>query len=130
MEWTATASELIGRKEDGYLSPSFQFHPKTGQIIRLNGAGLVHNPNIYLTALASQETAMQPEPATPDFLKQLTELLGVSDDTSPKDLLTKIAALLAATPDPAKYMPVKAVQDMVADRHLERSTNSEKRALA
>lgn len=131
VEWTATASEMIGRKEYRYLSPSFQFHPKTRQIMRLNGAGLVHNPNLYLTALASQDTEMKPADAPPtDLLKQLTELLGLPADASPKDLMAKIAALLVATPDPAKYMPVSAVQEMLADRHLERSTNSEKRVLA
>ena len=131
VEWTATASEMISRKEYRYLSPSFQFHPKTRQIVHLNGAGLVHNPNLYLTALASQDTAMQPADAPPtDLLKQLTELLGLPADASPKDLMAKIAALLVATPDPAKYMPVTAVQEMLADRHLERSTNSEKRVLA
>ena len=131
VQWTATASEMISRKEYRYLSPSFQFHPKTRQIVHLNGAGLVHNPNLYLTALASQDTEMKPADASPtDLLKQLTELLGLPADASPKDLMAKIAALLVATPDPAKYMPVTAVQEMLADRHLERSTNSEKRVLA
>ncbi len=74
---------------------------------------------------------MQPANAPPtDLLKQLTELLGLPADASPKDLMAKIAALLVATPHPAKYMPVTAVQVMLADRHLERSTNSEKRVLA
>ena len=131
VEWTATAAELITRKEYRYLSPSFQFHPKTRQIVHLNGAGLVHNPNLYLTALASQDTAMPPTSTPPnDLLKQLAELLGLPMDTSPQDLIAKIAGLLKAAPDPAKYMPVTAVQDMLADRHLERSTNSEKRVLA
>lgn len=57
VEWTATAAEMIGRKEYRTISPSFLFHPKTRQIVQLKGAGLVHNPNLYLTALASQETA-------------------------------------------------------------------------
>ncbi|WP_112308696.1 phage protease [Pseudogemmobacter bohemicus] len=49
VEWTATAYEMIGRKEHRTLSPSFLFHPKTRQIVRLKGAGLVQSPNLCLT---------------------------------------------------------------------------------
>lgn len=48
VEWTATAAEMIARKEYRYLSPSFLCHPKSRQIVRLKGAGLVHNPNLHL----------------------------------------------------------------------------------
>ena len=65
VEWTATAAEMIGRKEYRFLSPTFLYHPKTRQIVKLKGAGLVHNPNLHLTALASQDTAMQPNTTTP-----------------------------------------------------------------
>ena len=134
-------SNLVSNFQGGagtpwYLSPSFQFHPKTRQIVHLNGAGLVHNPDLYLTALASQDTAMHPAnkpnenaPQT-DLMKQLAEVLGLPITASPQDLIAKIAALLKPAPDPAKYMPVTAVQEMLADRHLERSTNTERRVLA
>ncbi len=58
--WTARASELISAKEYRYISPAF-LHLKDGSITRLKGAGLVHNPNLELTALAAQEDAMTPE---------------------------------------------------------------------
>jgi phage I-like protein len=31
--WTATASEMIAKREYRYLSPSFLFHPKTKHIV-------------------------------------------------------------------------------------------------
>ena len=111
VEWTATAAELIGRKEYRYLSPSFLFHPQTRQIVRLKGAGLVHNPNLHLTALASQEDAMIPQKPTdkpaaktaakPDqgqpmdaagFAAMIAELLGLPPETPPDQLLAKLLA--------------------------------------
>ena len=107
VEWTATAAEMIGRKEYRYLSPSILFHPKTRQIMLLKGAGLVHNPNLYLTALASQETPMLPpnKPQSPEAANLAAEL-------------AKLLQLPADTP----------VQDMLSDRRSERATLSAGRA--
>ena len=139
VEWTATAREMISRKEYRYLSPSFLFHPKTRQIVRLKGAGLVHNPNLHLTALASQETDMPPETANPktpakpdpsfaDFAAQLAKLLGLPADAEPQELIAKLAARLTTEPDPAKYMPVTAVQEMLSVRRAENAEVVEGRA--
>mgnify|MGYP003631834725 FL=1 len=59
VEWTATARDLIRRKEYRYLSPSF-LHNMAGQIMKLKGAGLVHRPPLHLKALASEEDTMPP----------------------------------------------------------------------
>lgn len=142
VEWTATAREMIGRKEYRYLSPSFLFHPKTRQIVRLKGAGLVHNPNLHLTALASQETDMPPEPTNrkpvnapenslAELGAELAKMLGLPADASPKELIAKLAARLVKAreePDPAKYMPVAAVQEMLHGRRAERDSFAEGRA--
>ena len=138
VEWTATAREMISRKEYRYLSPSFLFHPKTRQIVRLKGAGLVHNPNLHLTALASQETDMPPEtpqkpapsqkPAPDDLGAAIAKLLGLPPDASPKDLLAKLVERLTGEPDPAKFMPVAAVQEMLSSRRAEMAEVNEGRA--
>lgn len=138
VEWTATAREMISRKEYRYLSPSFLFHPKTRQIVRLKGAGLVHNPNLHLTALASQETDMPPEtpqkpalsqkPAPDDLGPALAKLLGLPPEASPKDLLAKLVERLTGEPDPAKFMPVAAVQEMLSSRRAEMAEVNEGRA--
>lgn len=147
VEWTATAAELIGRKEYRYLSPSFLFHPQTRQIVRLKGAGLVHNPNLHLTALASQEDAMIPQKLTekpaakptakPDqgkpmdtaaFAAMIAELLGLPPETPPDELLAKLKDKIGGEPDPAKFVPVATVQAMLAERNLSLATASEERA--
>lgn len=128
VEWTATASEMIARKEYRYLSPAILFHPKTRQIVQIKGAGLVHNPNLFLTALASQETTMlPPSPAPPkavdpqavNISAELLKLLNLSPDTPADQILAKLKELLDVTPDPAKFMPVSAVQEMLQDRRAE-----------
>lgn len=53
VEWTARARDLIGSREYRYLSPSILFDKKNRRITRLKGAGLVHDPALHLTALAS-----------------------------------------------------------------------------
>ena len=144
VEWTATAAEMIGRKEYRYISPSFLFHPETRQIVRLKGAGLVHNPNLHLTALASQEADMTPpkpadktapKPANGDamadtaaFAAMVAEMLGLPPDTPPAQLFAKLKEKLGAEPDPAKFVPVSAVQAMLAERNLSLATASDERA--
>lgn len=140
VEWTATAREMIAKKEYRYLSPVI-LHNKAGQIMRLKGAGLVHNPNLYLTALASQEDRMNPTPpakpqGTPDamspadFMAELASLLDLPPETPPKELLAKLKAKMTAQPNPADFMPVKAVQSMLAERRMERSAVAEERIAA
>lgn len=127
VEWTATASEMIGRKEYRYLSPSILFHPKTRQIVKLKGAGLVHNPNLFLTALASQENTMLAA-KTPqhsegvDLAAELAKIFNLPTDTPVADLLAKLADIMKVTPDPAKFIPVAAVQEMLSDRQFERAS--------
>jgi len=143
VEWTATAADMIGRKEYRYLSPSFLYHPETRQIVRLKGAGLVHNPNLHLTALASQEADMFPqktadktaakpaesEPMDPTaFAAMIAELLGLPPETSAKALFAKLKEKLGTDPDPAKFVPVATVQAMLSERNLSLATASEKRA--
>lgn len=133
VDWTATARELIGNREYRYLSPSFLFHPKTKAILRLKGAGLVHNPNLHLAALASQEDTMPPEttPAAARYAR-LAEALKLGPDATEEEMLAALAELLKAkgadAPDPARFVPVETVQAMLAERNLTLATASEGRA--
>jgi phage I-like protein len=143
VEWTATASEMIGRREYRFLSPSFLFHPKTLQIMRLKGAGLVHNPNLYLTALANQDDQMTPEtipakvPAKATdhnqaglaaFVAMVAKLLGLPPETPEAELMAALRTKLSGDPDPAKFVPVATVQAMLSERNLSLATASEERA--
>lgn len=126
VEWTETARDLIRRKEYRYLSPSF-LHNKTGQVMRLKGAGLVHRPALHLKALASEETTMPPEtpPAKTQnnggLLQRLAELLGLGPDAREDDVMAALAPKLStareATPDPRKFVPVEAVAELLEDRN-------------
>lgn len=147
VEWTATAAEMIARKEYRYISPVLVYHGKTRQIVQLKGAGLVHSPNLYLTALASQDQPMLPTrtsettpPKTPAkpagagpageaaFAAMIADLLGLPPETPPEELFKALKAKLSDDPDPSKFVPVEAVQAMLLERNLSVATASEERA--
>lgn len=133
VEWTATAREMIANREYRYLSPSFLVHPKTKEIARLKGAGLVHNPNFHLTAIAAQEDNMNT-----DTLAKIAEALGLDPTADAAAILDAIRALVesedkpatasAAAPDPAKFVPIEALHDLIRDRHTKAVQAAEERA--
>lgn len=142
VEWTATARELIESKEYRFLSPSF-FHQKSGQIIRLSGAGLVHRPALHLKALASQDHTMQGQQTAtnkPDAGKAspsaqnaligvLFKHLGLAPDATEEEALEALENWLAsAKPDPKKFVPVEAVAEMLRERNVEQAVMSEDHA--
>lgn len=148
---------MIAAREYRYLSPAF-LHDKAGVITRLKSAGLVHNPALQLTALASQEDTMPPASALmdtpkdaprPAFAARLAQLMGLPGDTPEDEALALVARMVAAlskmtgkegepvaalaseaTPDPRYFMPVAAVQAMLAERATTLATMSEERAAA
>lgn len=130
VEWTATAREMIARKEYRYLSPSFFFDPKTGIVTRLKGAGLVHNPNLHLVALASQETTM-------NAMQRVAQALGLTGEEAEDQVIAALQARLTenpataseATPDPTKFIPVEAVAAMIRQRSEERVALAEGQAV-
>lgn len=133
VEWTETAAELIARKEYRFLSPSLLIHPKTRQVHRIKGAGLVHNPNLYLTALASQEDTMKPitpakvtAPSTA-FAAHVATLVELPPETSQDDLLKALGARVKAQPDPTKYVPIEALSELMAEHRNVRQTTTEER---
>ena len=54
--------------------------------------------------------------------------MGLPADTTPESLLVKLGGIMAA-PDPAKYMPMAAVQEMLRDRRSERAQTDARRAV-
>lgn len=137
VEWTATARELIARKEYRFLSPSFM-HSKAGEILRLNGAGLVHRPALHLKALASQEPTMSdssPSPTPPGatLMARLKKLLKLASDATEEEALDALEQTLERAPggaDPARSVPVDAVAAMVRDRRVELATLAEAQVLS
>ena len=147
MEWTATASAMIAGKEYRFLSPTFQ-HNKTVQITRLNGAGLVHKPALRLKALANEETPMAPQSNTPNtspqspLLARLMKALELRPDATEEEALEALEVFLAqqaqpdtnATareqPDPARFVLIEAVRELMADRNTRLATMREQDAKA
>jgi len=124
VDWTKAARKMIEEREYRTLSPAF-FHDRSGEIIRLVGAGLVHRPALRLKALTEQEDNMDPS-----FLEDLTQLLGLEAGAAPDTILAAARALAgaAANPDPAKFAPVEAMRDLLHEHHAQAENQFSARA--
>jgi phage I-like protein len=139
-EWTATACELMTRKEYRYLSPTF-YHNAAGQIMRLSGAGLVHKPALHLKALAQENPPMPAETPIPwsTVIARLLEALGLPRGATEKEALEALDAFAARsaqrasaseTPDPRRFVPIEALHDLMAERGTREATMHEADAKA
>lgn len=138
VEWTAQARELIGAKAYRYLRPPFLYLKEGRTITRLKGADLVHNPNLELEALASQESKMDEM----DFRAKLAGLVKLDPEADDQDILDAVSALVeqaaqmsqqghdAGLPDPSRHVPVEAVQELMRDRSRTQTEQQTERATA
>lgn len=123
VEWTATARRMIEAREYRFLSPVFT-HTSGGVITRILGASLVHRPNLQLKALAREEPTSMPEMS----LSRIAAALGLDAGADEAAILTAINR--EATPDPARFVPIEAVRELVAERARAKATASDEVALA
>lgn len=114
VKWTETAAQLIRDRAYRFISPEFQYDTRTREIERLVGAGLVHTPALHLTALAREEPNMSDAPDT--ALCTIAGELGLPETATAAQIIDAIHSLTTADPDPAKYVPIEAVRDLMADR--------------
>lgn len=147
VEWTERARGMIANREYRYISPVLMYDPKTTEILKVSGAGLVHRPNLHLTALANQETTMATDTM---FLQRVIAVLDLDPDTTPDEAIVVIDQMSNAlaeargksnarevsgvnsaeqlmTPDPAKFVPIATVQAMLAERNTIIAATSEER---
>ncbi|MBF9050534.1 hypothetical protein GTA62_15265 [Roseobacter sp. HKCCD9010] len=110
VKWTDTAAKLIKEREYRFISPTFKYAPVTGKVVFLKGASLVHEPNLHLTALAREEPTM----STDTDLSDIASALGLPSSADRGAILNAITS--QSTPDPAKYVPIEAVRDLMNDR--------------
>ncbi|HRD35076.1 MAG TPA: phage protease [Rhodocyclaceae bacterium] len=139
--WTAEAAQMIAADKYRYLSPVFPYDPDTGEVLDLAHVALTNTPAIdepMLAALSARASAAFPTghsghphpsqetPAVNETLKALLAALGLPADTTEGDALagvaalktradqaqSQLAALSAATPDPAKFVPIAVVQGL------------------
>lgn len=125
VEWTARASELIGSREYRYLSPTFFFEKQSREINRIKGAGLVHSPALHLKALASESEGKDD---TMSLMEKLIELLNLSSDATEEEIIAAFETALesnASEPDPSKYVPISALEDLLKERNSQAEKASE-----
>lgn len=128
--WTAAAEAMIDGDEYRYLSPVFPYDTN-GTVLDLLHVALTNTPGIDTTVLAAARARFTQHP-TPDEetetmnLADLLAQLGLPDTTTEEaalnavaalkaaadDANAQIAALKAASPDPARYVPVTALEDV------------------
>ncbi|WP_372069762.1 phage protease (plasmid) [Tistrella mobilis] len=104
VDWTPVAAGQIARREYRYLSPVIAYSPTTREIAHLDGAGLVHRPNLDLRALNNREDDMD--------LKPVTQALGLPDGASVDEIATAIGGL---------HRAVNTAQQPPLDRYVPRS---------
>ncbi len=118
VEWTARARELIGNREYRYLSPVFDFIRGTGRVTRFKSAGLTNHANLELTALSREENQTMT-----DNLRLIAGALDLAEDASADDIMQAINR--RASYDPAKFVPIEAVAELMQDRNAKRDTMNE-----
>lgn len=136
VRWTDRAAAMIAAQEYRYLSPVFSYHAKTGAVTGLGPAALTNNPGLDgLTDLAALSAFFNQEKEQP--MKQLLTALGLAEDATEDAALaalvtiktasdTEIAALKSAAPNPAKYVPVDAMQALQTEVAALRSEKVER----
>lgn len=107
--WTPRGEELVANREYRFISPAFTFDPGTGEIEALRAAGLVHHPNLHLTALNSrgadnEDTIMLPE---------IVRALGIPETATVADAVVAINTLRSE-----RQVALNAAQNPPADRYV------------
>jgi phage I-like protein len=125
VDWNARGSNALLSRDYGFVSPTFDFNKKTGEITALVSAALVNEPNFISLALnragaSHEETAM---------LEQILAALGLTPSASADEALRAINALKADKDralNAAEHPPIdRFVPRADHDAVLQRATNAE-----
>jgi phage I-like protein len=123
VEWTPAAAAMIAAREYRYISPVFDFDPKTGRVLSIAIAALTNHPGLDgLTDLAGAAALSALFQEEPQPMKTLLAALGLAETATEAEALAalsamkttqtaELAALKAAhaTPDPARFVEVAAL---------------------
>lgn len=110
IDWTDTARDKIAAREYRFISPEFQTHISTSEILTLDAISLVNRPAFTMAAIAAAQfaTAKTPEEQS---MKNIAAALGLPEDATEETILAKInegkteLASARMPPAPDKYMP-------------------------
>ena len=125
VNWTAKAQAMVAAREYRYLSPVFQYD-QAGAVLRIIGAGLVHQPNLTLTALSAREDRPGAVATATNGagLAQVALALGLPAEAEADTILTAINRL--KVPDPSQYMPIDAVSGLLSEHRQTVATMTER----
>lgn len=102
VEWTERAAGHVAAREYRFLSPVFD-HDKAGHVLRLLGAGLTNNPNLYLTALnrRDESSTHRLEKPMDELLERIRYMLNLPVTATPEEIKGHIQRLIDAIDAPA-----------------------------
>ena len=119
LSWTDAAQKMIAAGEYRYLSPTFPYDRKTGEVLALHSIALTNTPALdelgeQLLAAAAQNYQL-PKTDMNDEIKRLLEGLGLDPEKASKDDVDKALAQM----DAAKAMTTEPDADSGADGQSE-----------
>ena len=94
VEWTDEAAHAIRKKQYRFLSPVFRFDSQTGEVRSLLNAGLVNDPNLELTAVASADPTGDTMSA--ELLARLRTAFSLPADVTADVVVTHAQALASS----------------------------------
>lgn len=135
VNWTKPGRALMEAQAYRYLSPVLLLAKKSGEVVGLRSAALVHRPNLEMAALNSQSDDPK---ETPIMDKAICDALGLAANATATDVVVAINALKndhevalnsAQHPDPDKFVP-KADHDLALNELEELRTDAKEREAA
>ncbi|HKK35825.1 MAG TPA: phage protease, partial [Paracoccaceae bacterium] len=129
---TERGRAMVAAREHRFLSPEFHCDRRTGEVLAPPSAGLVHHPNLRLAALNRQEPVAMTDAPDPDMpggaaapiAERLRTALGLGEGAGEADALAAVARL-RERPDPARFVPVAAMRELMAERHAGAAARAE-----
>jgi phage I-like protein len=121
VDWTKRGEAAVASKEYRYVSPAF-LHEADGRVTKLVSTGLVNAPNLReLPAINAQLRAIShtgdPKPMDKELQARLAKALGLAMDASAETIVTHAetkGVIATGAPDPAKYVPIAAFNELQA----------------
>ena len=119
LSWTEPAKQMIAAGEYRYISPTFPYDRKTGEVLALHSIALTNTPALdelgeQLLAAAAQNYQL-PKTDMNEEIKRLLEGLGLDPEKASKDEVDKALAQV----DAAKAMTTEPDTDTAADGQSE-----------
>lgn len=123
VEWTVRAQAALASREYRYISPVFRHDPTNGEVRSIVNAALTNTPAADALTPVALNVEDYEEVKMEEQLAELRRLLKLDDKADLAAIVAKVeelatqsqAALSAATPDPAKFVPIGDFQRVIAE---------------